>query len=803
MTKGWRRFFGFFSFIVIILITLTFLSYRLLTNSLSKTSGLITLDALESPVKVYRDEFGVPHIFAKNERDLLIASGYITAQDRLWQMDWNRRVASGRLSEIFGEATIESDKLLRVWGFARTAKETVKILSPESRMALEAYAVGVNAYIESHQDRLPLEFTILRYKPEEWKIEDSIAYIRFLAWKLSFSWYVDIVLGQLVEKLGEKKAHEIFPDFPKQGPFIISSYLKPFWADCQQFLLSGLQLRNLLGMHGAILGSNSWVVSGEKSACGKPLLANDPHLELTTPSVWYEMHLSGGDINVAGVALPGMPGIVIGHNQKIAWGLTNGMVDDADFYIEKLNPEDSLQYWYRGKWENLEIIEEQIVVKGADPILLQIAATRNGPVITKIHPSLQESLMAVSMRWTGHQPSDEAKAFIQLQKAKNWEEFTDALRNYKVPAQNFIFASTDGDIGYYLGGAIPIRKNATGILPHKGWSEDGQWIGEVPFEKLPHSLNPLENYIVTANNKIIDEKYPYYITNLWEPPSRAARIHQLLSEKDKFSIEEFKSMQRDVVSVHAQKIMPILLSSVETKLSSSSNDSLQTLFSLIKDWDGRETTDSIATSIFQAFFLRLTENTFKDEMGDLLYRNYIRFGSVPYRVTTALLEKGNSEWFDNINTPKVETREDIIAKSLLDAGEMLRDLAGDNISRWAWGEIHKLTMAHPLGVKKPLDIIFNIGPHPRGGSKMTINNGEFKFDEPFDSILGASTRQLVDLCDISSSLSVITTGQSGQRMSNHYKDQTALWLSGNYHSMIMDSTRIAETAEELLVLIPK
>ncbi|MFQ6114919.1 MAG: penicillin acylase family protein, partial [bacterium] len=338
MTKGWKQFFGIFSFVVIIIITIAILCYHLLTNSLPKASGSITLDVLGSPVKVYRDEFGVPHIFAENERDLLIASGYTMAQDRLWQMDWNRRVASGRLSELFGEATTESDKFLRVWGFARTAKEIVKILSPESRMALEAYAEGVNAFIKDHQNRLPLEFSVLKYKPEEWKIEDSIAYIRLMAWRLSFSWYADIVLGQLVEKLGRNKAREIFPGFPEQGPFIISSNSKPFWTECQQFLKSGLELRNFLGIRGAVLGSNSWVVSGEKSACGKPLLANDPHLELTTPSIWYEMHLSGGDINVAGVALPGSPGIVIGHNQKIAWGLTNGMVDDADFYVEKLNP---------------------------------------------------------------------------------------------------------------------------------------------------------------------------------------------------------------------------------------------------------------------------------------------------------------------------------------------------------------------------------------------------------------------------------------------------------------------------------
>ena len=802
MAKGWRIFLSISAFFFIIILTISILSYRLLNKALPKTDGSLVLNILNQPVEVYRDEYGVPHIFAANESDLFRAAGFVTAQDRLWQMDLNRRVAKGELSEIFGEAAVEHDKFVRIWGFSRTAEKIVEILSPESREALKAYAEGVNAFIESYPEQLPIEFSLLKYKPEKWKIEDSIAFVRLMGWKLSFSWYTDLVLQELVAKLGEKKAREVFPDFPKDGPFILPSSTRPFWTQTQNFINSGMQVQAFLGFGSTHLGSNSWVVAGEKSACGKPLLANDPHLELRAPSVWYEMHLSGGEINVAGVSFPGVPGIVIGHNEHIAWGLTNGMIDDVDFYLEKINPDSTSQYLNGSRWENLESVIEQIIIKDAEPESLQIQFSRNGPIISEIHPMLESRDEAVALRWVGHEPSDELLAYLKIQKSKNWEEFTDALVYYKVPAQNFVFAAANGDIGYHLAGRIPLRNRTNGVLPHEGWKTRGQWLGQVPFEKLPNVLNPPENYIVTANNKMVDNRYPYYLSNLWEPSSRAARIHQLLSEKDKFSLDDFKLMQTDLVSFHAQNILPVVVKTMETAIDSNSSEDLKTIYNLMKDWDGRESPKSVATSIFHAFFLRLTENTLKDEMGDQLFENYIRFGNVPNRVMAALLKKGSSEWFDDVNTPEVENMEDIMRRSLLDAGMQLKNLAGNIISNWAWGEIHTLTMRHPLGRENLLDIIFNIGPFPRGGSTMTLNNSEYQFDSPFEATLGASTRQLVDLCDLNHTLSVITTGQSGQRMSKHYKDQTPLWLEGRYRSMIMGRGEITERAQEHLTLTP-
>ncbi|MFQ5603032.1 MAG: penicillin acylase family protein [bacterium] len=802
MTKGARYLLKLSILLLVVFFTIVLFSYFLLTKSLPETRGRVTLSILESEVQVYRDDFGVPHIFAENERDLYKAAGFVTAQDRLWQMDFHRRAATGRLAEIFGESALESDIYVRTLGLNRIAAKVVENLSVESRMILEAYAEGVNAFIDSHIDRLPIEFAILKYQPEKWQVTDSVAFSRLMAWKLSFSWYIEIVLYRLVNELGLEKVREIFPDFPAQGPFIVASEQKKTSLEMQHFLQKGLSLRKILGISGAHLGSNSWVVSGNLTDCGKPILANDPHLELRMPSIWYEMHLVCDDLNVAGVTLPGTPGVLIGHNLEAAWGLTNGMIDDVDFYFEKVNPDSASQYWTGKDWVEFESVEERIAVRDGNPLNLPVRISRNGPIITSLHPGLKNSGAAVAMRWTGAQASDEFLALNKLQKARTWQDFTEAVKHFRVPAQNFIFANADGDIGYYLAGAVPIRNNTTGFLPHKGWLLKGQWLQEIPFEKLPHALNPPSNFIVTANNKIVDGRYPYYLSNLWEPPSRAKRIHELLAQKDKISVNDIKEMQTDVRSDFALQILPFLMESVEAELAASHQEKLLVAYNLLKEWDGQETPESLAPAFFHAFVIKLFDNTFRDEMGEELYQNYIRLANVPVRVILALLQKKTTTWFDNVNTPEKESAQNILVQSLMEASTLLTELAGEEISGWTWGRVHKLLMKHPLGATKPLDVILNLGPYPRGGSATTINNSEYSLLEPFDAVLGASTRQIVDLCDTEHTLSVITAGQSGQRMSEHYKDQTQLWLNGNYHPMVINEEEIIQNADERLILKP-
>lgn len=793
---------GIALFLLIVFLVFVFFSYRLVTESLPQTSGELSLSILDAPVHVYRDDFGVPHIFAENESDLFKASGFVTAQDRLWQMDYNRRIANGELAEILGKDLIETDRFLRLWGFSRIAKRNVDSLSEASRRVLQAYADGVNTYIAAHKDELPPEFALLDYTPGEWKIEDSLAYTRLIAWKLSMSWHVDLVLYRLVRKLGERKAREVFPDFPEGAPHIIPKAAPPFWTETRAFIDSGVALQERLGSHGARLGSNAWVVSGGKSECGKPLLANDPHLTLTTPSIWYELHLSGGGFDVAGVSFPGVPGVVIGHSRDMAWGMTNGMVDDADFYIEKVNPENKNQYLAGSTWRDFDLITEVIAVKDAPADTLRIRKSRNGIVVSPFHDMTKTQSEVVALRWVGQQASDEMRTFLQMGRARNAAEFVEALRHFKVPVQNFVFASREGDIGYYLGGAIPIRQNATGILPHQGWRETGQWLGEVAFEKQPHLLNPPEGFIATANNKIVDDRYPYYISNLWEPPSRVTRIRELLSAKQQMRLDDFKEMQNDVTSVHARQTLPIVLAELEARLQTDSDEELQKLYDLIKGWDGVEDEHSVAAAIFHAFFTKLVENVFRDEMGEELFQSYTRLANVPNRVLAALLRQSDSEWWDDVRTEQAESMQDIIVKSLLDGAALLKAIAGETVSDWAWGQIHTQVMAHPLGKRRPLDTLLNIGPLARGGSTMTINNAEYRYADPFHAVLGPSTRQLVDLCSPETAWSVLPTGQSGQRVSEHYSDQTDLWLNGQYHPMVMDREKLNETAPEHLILKP-
>jgi penicillin amidase len=825
MAKRRRILLGTGSFIVLAVLAVMFLSYRLLTKSFPQTSGTLQLTILENPVDVYRDDYGVPHIYAQNRSDLFKAVGFVTAQDRLWQMDLHRRTASGKLSEILGKDAIEYDRFLRMWGFERLADTFYPQLSPESRRVLDDYTAGVNAYITTNTDKLPVEFSLLRYKPAPWRPQDSVAFARLMAWKLSFSWHVDLVLHQIIEKVGRNKAQELFPDFPQQGPYIVADsdfILQPG----SSFLAAGMRLCQLLGVRIGHMGSNSWVVAGEKSWSGKPLLANDPHLDLTAPSIWYEMHLAADDLDVMGVSLPGVPGIVIGHNRSIAWGLTNGMIDDVDFYIERVNPDDSTQYWHDGQWRHFEQVEEEIPIKGEDALQLRLLKTENGVVVTDFHPVLKGDETPVSMRWTGFEFSDELLSYLKLMQAGTWDSFKDALRHFKVPAQNFVFAAADGDIGYYLAGAIPIRKRTTGVLPHRGWLSQGEWTDVIPFEELPHAFNPPENYLVTANNRIVDERYPYYLSNLWEPQSRSARIHRLLREKARFSLQDFQAMQLDIESEHAKRLVPVVVSAAVTELENAVpneldnggrkkyNDvagtvldnaavaRLRIFHDLLSDWDCVESRKSIATSIFHAFLVKVTENILQDKLGDKLYKNYISLGNVPTRVIAALLQREESDWFDKKTTAAVESRNDIIVESLLQAGDLLEETAGADIANWVWGDIHTITMKHLLGVKKPLDILLNIGPLPLDGSTMTVNKGEYALNAPFHAQVGPSMRQLIDLDDPLCSFSVITSGQSGQVMSQHYRDQTQLWLAGELRQVVMDKEKIIHSASAHLELVP-
>lgn len=803
MPRSAKIFIGIVGMVFIITLVVVIQGVRLNKESLPQTNGTLVVPGLNFPVHVYRDSFGVPHISAETEDDLFFALGFVTSQDRLWQLDINRRAATGTLSEIFGTETLPYDRLIRMIGLPGIANQLTQALSPESKNVTTAYAAGINAFLDMNKKLLPTEFIIMKYEPQPWEISHSLAFQRLMAWALEMAWRVDPVFGELTERLGFQKVKEILPQYPEKTTIVVD---RPYldWSKVQK-TFAFFTDRSLIvpGFFRAGSGSNSWVVSGKRSLTGKPILANDPHLAIQNPSIWYQVHLKAPGIDCYGVCLPGLPGIVIGHNQAIAWGLTNVMADGCDFFIENLNPNNPDQYFYQGKWQQLQHRKEIIIVKDRSPDTLIVRSTDHGPVISDLHPVFMDTSRAITMKWSGRFISDEMLASYKILKAKNWDQFLEGLKYFSVPPQNYVYADTMGNIGYYCTGLIPIRNSGNGLIPQPGWNNRFEWRDRIPFPELPHLFNPPENYIVTANNKIISDRYPYFISTYWEPSYRAERIQQLLLTKEQLSLSDFKSMQMDIFSKHAEFIMPKILEILPQFEDSSQ---LRKYFSFsLKTWNLQLDKKSVGAAIFEIFLTKLFKNIYQDEMGDSLFQNFLALPNIPIRITDQLISRGTSEWFDNIHTPDVkETIDQVFLSSFEETYHYLESNFGDSVYDWQWGNLHQLNFEHPLGKAKPLDKLFNIGPFPVDGSYTSVNNAGYFLDKnDFHVNIGPSLRQIVDLSDMNNSISVITTGQSGHPLSKHYKDQAPLWLSGEYHQSFMDSATIQHSNFDLLILTPE
>lgn len=788
------------SLTIIALVTVVILLY-LVTKSFPTVDGELRIAGLESAVTIQRDDYGVPHIAAKNEHDLFFAQGYVHAQDRLWQMDISRRAGQGRLSEILGSSALKFDRLFRTVNMLRIAEKLEQNLHPDSRRVLEAYSDGVNAFIESHHGKYPIEFDMLNYSPEKWKPVHSLLVSRLMAWELNISWYTDLVLGDLYRTLGEEKAREIFPTYPENAPVIVPKELRAKYLsqDMMRLIDVDMEFRKFFGTTGTHIGSNAWAVGPEKSVNGKAMLANDPHLGFSAPSMWYEAHLRGGEMNVAGVSLPGTPMIVIGHNQRIAWGSTSVMADDADFYLEMTN--SAGEYYFKDTWRPMTVVQDTILVKDSSSVILVTKSTHHGAVINDVNAtgSMTKDVL-LTMRWTGQDVSDEMYSLILINKAKDWAEFKNGVREFTVPGQNFVYADINGNIGYVAGVRLPIRSAQNPTLPMPGWTGQYDWTGFVPFEQLPSLYNPPQHYIATANNKMTDRAFPYHISNLWEPPSRIQRIVEMLSKQEKLTAEDFKHMQGDYFSRFAADMTPYILHAYDSV--AVPDIEVHTALSYFRNWHFRFSGDDVPTTLFHVFLTHLLRNIFLDKMGEAMFLKYIFVANIPYRVVPVLMHNPSSDWFDAKSTPQIETRDVIIRKSLEQAIQELKVSLGGEMKTWQWGLIHTITFRHPFGSRPPLGAVFNIGPFPIGGSGTTVNNGEYYLANPYQVILGPSTRQIVDFSDLDGALSVIPTGQSGQPMHDHYSDQTPLWLSGEYHTMPLDSAHVAAATRHTLRLLP-
>lgn len=780
-----------------------FLRYQVV-KSFPQTTGTVSVAGLEQTVKVYRDEFGVPLLEATTEHDLMFSLGYVHAQDRLWQMDMARRVGAGRLSEVFGAETVPFDKMFRILGLQQVCVRIEQAMTDDSRNRLAWYADGVNAFITAHKGKYPVEFDMLNYEPEPWRPVHSIMVGRLMAWELNLSWWSDLTLGAIADRVGLEKAVDVFPSFPLDVQPVVPGATWHNYADLGTgFLKVAQESREFFGYGGTLGGSNAWVVSPRKSASGNVILANDTHLQLQSPSRFYEVQMHSPGYDVSGMSIPGIPAVVIGQNKRIVWGLTNVMADDADFYIEQIDTTGVEKYFYNNEWRPLTIREEEIKVKGDTTLSVRIRSTHHGPIVTDIQTRFKKATLpfVASMHWTGLEVSDQFDAFNTINRANNWEEFTAGVKKFSGPGQNFVYGDVDGNIGYWCGVWLPVRGKQNTTLPLPGWDPSHEWKGYVPFERLPHLYNPSEGYIATANNKIVDDNYPYHISDLWEPPSRIQRLREVLGRDEVFSVEDFERLQNDKVSVHAKEMLGLVLPVLED--SAFTIDGKELLLDYLHNWNFTFTKEDVATSIYQQFFVRLLENIYKDEMGEGLFHDFVILVNIPVRVTQKLVAEGTSTWFDDATTSEaIETRDDIIRKSMNETIALLRQRFGNEMKNWQWGELHTVTLQHPFGLRKPLDKIFNIGPFPYGGGATSLVSGEYSFHDPFAVTVGASLRQITDMAKPHESLRILPTGQSGQVLQKHYDDQTHFWLNGAYHTTTSTVSQDGAKHQECLQLEP-
>lgn len=757
--------------------------YLWLRSSLPNIDGEITVVGLDQPVTIVRDRYAIPHIEAETMRAALFAQGFAHAQDRLWQLEFQRRVGAGRLAEIVGPPALPVDRFMRVLGLYRLAEASLEHLSEDSLDWLEAYAAGVNAFLDQRSGPLPPEFLILGHDEiEPWTPADSVVWVKMMALDLSRNWRLELLRARLAKQLSDEQISDLWPDYPDDAPITLAGHLRDIDLEA---LAAALPPEPAPG-----IGSNAWVVSGDHSETGAPLLANDPHLGLRAPGAWYLAHLNTPELELIGAGLPGVPGIVLGHNGEIAWGMTNTGPDTQDLFIEKIDPDDPGRYLTPGGKAPFATRDEVIRVKGDDPITLTVRSTRHGPVISDIVGDASEVIdqeHVLALAWTALDDDDTSiETLFRLTKARTWPAFLEAVRGHNTPQQNLFYADTEGHIGFVAPGKVPIRKKGNGLWPVPGWTGDHDWIDAIPFEALPRTYDPADGRLLNGNNRIVEPDYTYLLTTIWEPPYRARRIKQRLDEQPN-SLDSFADIQFDQLSLLAVDLLPLMLEMTPgSKAAASAADDL-------KAWDQVMHADASEPLIFAAWYRAFGRLTYADELGPL----FLEYWSIrPQFVELILTEK--PIWCDDVSSDPVESCADILSRALDQALGDLEKRYGSDPAQWRWGEAHPARMKHAVFDGQPvLEDIVNIEV-PTGGDSVTVNVGHYSIwndERPFASGQAASYRGLYDLADLDRSRFVSATGQSGHPLSPHYRDLTDLWAAGHYVQM----TRKQEDYNDLAI----
>ena len=801
-------------------------------RSFPQVDGSLRLPGLSESVEIYRDKSGIPHIYADTPADLFMAQGFVHAQDRFYEMDFRRHLTAGRLSELFGEATLDNDKALRTMGWRRVAEQELPELAQETRDYLAAYAKGVNAWLSANpnaSDR-SLEYSLLKLqgaggKPEKWTSVDSLAWLKAMAWDLRTNMEDEIDRALAATKLPRERVEQLWPGYPydRHAPIVNEGGIRqgrfeqhPEPAPIRQpgarralqqaaktlsDIPSTMSAGDLAG-----IGSNSWVISGEYTASGKPLLANDPHLSPQMPSVWYQAGLHCRKVteecpyDVTGFTFSGVPGVIIGHTDRIAWGFTNLGPDVADLFLEQVEGD---AYLYKGQQLPLDVREEKIKVAGGKTVTLTVRSTVHGPLINEVIPSAKPSgeANAVALQWTALTPGRTADALFALNRAKDWDEFKAAAALFEVPAQNLIYADTSGKIGYQAPGRIPVRENGDGTWPVPGWTGEYDWKpAPIPYDQLPSIENPADGFIVTANNAVIDpSRYQPLLTQDWSYGYRSERIRTLIREaikKGPIDAATMARIQQDTRNGFADTLVPVLLKVDLAGPAVQARD-------LLKSWDRSQSLDSAAAAYFNAVWRQLLILTFNDDLPE---------GARPtggdrwYEVVRRLLDAPDDPFWDDVTTKDyTETRDDILRQAMASAHQELTERLGEDVTAWRWGDLHTLELVNgSLGTSgiAPIEALFNRGPLKVAGGKDAVNATGWNVQSGYEITAVPSMRMVVDLADLDKSQWINLTGASGHAFHDNYWDQAEAWARGDLMPMYSSEAAVKKAAAHTLKLNP-
>lgn len=731
-------------------------------SSLPRVEGRVPARGMEYSASITRDDSGIPHITARSGHDAYFAMGWIHAQDRLWQMELQRRIGAGRLAEIVGEAGLKSDRFMRTVGLYRLAQGSLAQLDDPTRDALRAYAEGVNAWIDDNRHRLPPEFLLLGFRPEPWNPADSLVWGRMMALQLTADWRDEALRGKLAGRIPAKRLAELWPEATDSPITVAAGLIDKVLAT----------LPETAQPH---LASNIVAISGKRSTSGAPLLANDPHLPFQAPSLWYLLSVEAPGLRLTGAMVPGIPFHLIGHNGRMAWGTTTTHADTVDLFVENVVGDS---FYQNGKGA-LPFAERQevIAVKDGQPETLTVRETRHGPVLSELKAG-QKDAQVIALKSTALEPDDRtAQGLYRLGRAVDWRSFVGALADFHAPVQNFAYADQAGNIGFITAGRVPLRVKGDGFSPVAGWTNAGDWTGWVPFAKMPQSLNPKSGSIVNANNQVVGAKYPYRLTTRWPEPFRARRFDELLEDQAKLDGTMLRSMQMDAQSVAARELKELL--EVPDTLSPQAIQAAK----MIAAWDGGMGQDRPEPLIFNVWVDKLWTRILADELGeDMASMRAVRPTSLGEILTV------NRHWCDDTTTEAAESCDDLVAQTLESAvSELSAKYPGKSPTEWRWGDVHQARFAHPVLSRLPFLRNLSDSQVPSDGDDFTINRGTFVPGQ-FTQVHGAGLRVVFDLADLNKSTFALATGQSGNPLSRHYRDLLARW-------QINDGVTITKPAE--------